>query len=126
VDFLRSTELRQAIHAREGGKCFYYRRRIPGRSRCLDYVVPRAKSGQNSYRNLASCCAACNWQKRDRPAEDFLRDLYREGRLSAKDLSARLRKLQDLAAGKLRPRVFDGEDTRSEQPGLRRDEVVGG
>src|SRR6266700_5958981 len=60
----------------------------------------RVKSGQNSYRNLVSCCAACNWQKKDHAAEVFLRQLYREGRLSAKDLSARLQAVQDLAAGK--------------------------
>lgn len=110
LDFLRSRKLRQAIHAREGGKCFYCRRRIPLRSRCLDHVVPRAKSGQNSYRNLVSCCAACNWQKKDLATEDFLRRLYRDGRLSAKDLRARLRAVQALASGRLRPQVFSGEN----------------
>lgn len=104
VDFLRSTELRQAIHAREGGQCFYCRRRIPERSLCLDHVVPCAKSGQNSYRNLVSSCAECNWQKKDHAAEDFLRELYREGRLSRKELSGGLGKLVALAAGKLRPK----------------------
>jgi 5-methylcytosine-specific restriction endonuclease McrA len=111
LDFLRT--LRQTIHAREGGKCFYCRRRIPRRTHCLDHVVPRAKSGLNSYRNLVSCCAECNWQKKDHAAADFLRELYREGRLSANDLSARFRAVQDLAAGKLRPQVFNGEDTGS-------------
>jgi len=105
MDFLRTPALRQAIHAREGGKCFYCLRRIARRSRCLDHVVPRAKSGQNSYRNLVSCCAACNWQKRDHAAQDFLRQLYQEGRLSAKDLTALLLAVQALAAGKLRPVV---------------------
>ncbi|HEV2195424.1 MAG TPA: HNH endonuclease [Candidatus Acidoferrum sp.] len=106
VDFLRSTELRQAIHAREGGQCFYCRRRTPGgRSLCLDHVVPCARSGENSYRNLVSCCAECNWQKKDHGAEDFLRELYREGRLSRKELSGGLRKLRALVAGELRPRL---------------------
>ena len=89
-------------------------------------MVPRAKSGQNSYRNVVSCCAECNWQKKDHAAEDFLRELYREGGLSRKDLSARLQALQDLAAGKLRPHVFNGEDAGSERSGLKRKEVVGG
>jgi hypothetical protein len=57
----------------------------------------------------------CNWRKKDRPAPDFLRELYREGRLSAKDLTARLHALQDLAAGKLRPQVFSAEDAGSEK-----------
>ena len=113
VDFLRSTELRQAIHARESGQCFYCRRRIPGRSLCLDHVVPCVKSGQNSYRNLVSCCAECNWQKKDHAAVDFLRELYREGRLSCKELSGGLRKLQALAAGKLRPPVPVPSDLQS-------------
>jgi hypothetical protein len=113
MDFMRTRALRQAIHAREGGKCFYCLRRIPRRSRCLDHVLPRAKSGQNSYRNLVSCCAACNWQKKDHPAEDFLRELYREGRLSAKDLSARLLAVEAPAAGKLWPQVFSKEDAKS-------------
>ena len=114
LDFLRTRKLRQAIHAREGGNCFYCLRRIPSRSRCLDHVVPRAKSGQNSYRNLVSCCPECNWQKKDHAAADFLRVLYRERRLSRKDLSRRLRALQALAAGKLRPQVLSGEDTQSD------------
>jgi len=105
MDFLRTRALRQALHAREGGLCFYCLRQPPGRSHCLDHVVPRAYGGSNSYRNLVSCCLDCNSRKRDTPAADFLRRLFREGRLSAKDLSARLRAVQDLAAGKLQPEV---------------------
>ncbi len=105
VDFLRTRTLRQAIHAREAGLCFYCLRQIPSRAHCLDHVAPRAYGGSNSYRNLVSCCLDCNSRKRDIPAADFLRRLFREGRLSAKDLRARLRAVQDLAAGKLRPEV---------------------
>jgi hypothetical protein len=45
----------------------------------------------------------CNTRKGDRPAPDFLRTLYRSGRLTPAELDARLRALKDLAAGKLRP-----------------------
>src|SRR5713101_1025357 len=76
--------------------------------------------------NLVSCCLDCNSRKKDLPAEDFLRRLFREGRLSAKDLSARLLAVQALAAGKLRPQVFNGEDTGSARSRLNREEVVGG
>jgi 5-methylcytosine-specific restriction endonuclease McrA len=107
LDFLRTPALRQAIHARGGGVCFYCLRQTPSRAHCLDHVVPVAKSGGNSYRNLVSSCMDCNSRKKDLPAEDFLRRLYREARLSAKDLSARLRAVQALAAGKLRPVVAD-------------------
>jgi hypothetical protein len=36
-------------------------------------------------------------------APDFLRNLYRQGRLTPAELDARLRDLKDLADGKLRP-----------------------
>jgi hypothetical protein len=45
----------------------------------------------------------CNAQKREKPADDFLRRLYRERRLTATELAARLRALDALASGKLRP-----------------------
>jgi 5-methylcytosine-specific restriction endonuclease McrA len=110
LDFMRTRDLRQAIHAREAGVCFYCLRQIPSRAHCLDHVVPQAAGGSNSYRNLASCCLDCNPQKSNRPAEDFLRELYREGRLSAKDLTARLLAVQTIAAGKLRPQVLSEKD----------------
>jgi len=114
VDFLRSGALRRAIHAREGGVCFYCLRHTPSRAHCLDHVVPLMEGGSNSYRNLVSCCMGCNSEKRVQAAADFLRQLYREGRLSKEDLSARLLAVQALAAGKFRPQVFGGENPGSE------------
>jgi len=103
ADFLEKQFLRLAIHEREGGRCFYCSRRITRHRRCLDHVVPRAELGQNSYRNLVSCCLDCNSLKAERPAVEFVRWLYRERRLSDAELSGRLRALDDLAAGKLIP-----------------------
>jgi 5-methylcytosine-specific restriction endonuclease McrA len=103
TDFLSTWALRSTIHAREGGLCFYCLRRTPGHVRCLDHVVPRVRFGRNSYRNLVSCCVECNGRKGDRPAQDFLRTLYRQGRLTHSELDARMGALKDLAAGKLRP-----------------------
>ena len=102
-DFLKTWLLRKAIHDRERGACFYCLRRTPGKVRCLDHVVPRVRLGPNSYRNLVSCCIECNTRKGDRPAADFLRTLYRLGRLTPAELDVRLRALKELAAGKLRP-----------------------
>jgi len=107
TDFLQSWALRKTIHDRERGACFYCLRRTPANVQCLDHVVPRVRFGRNSYRNLVSCCIECNTRKSDRPARDFLRTLYRQGRLTPAELDARLRALKDLAAGKLRPPGFD-------------------
>ena len=103
TDFMKTWALRKAIHDRERGACFYCLRGTPAKVHCLDHVVPRVRFGRNSYRNLVSCCLECNSSKGDRPAADFLRILYRKGRLTSAELDARLRALKDLAAGKLRP-----------------------
>ncbi len=103
VDFLKTLELRRAIHAREQGRCFYCLRQVPARLACLDHVVPRARVGCNSYRNLVSSCMECNSEKGERPAEEFVRGLYRGRRLTAAELKNRLSGLDALAAGKLRP-----------------------
>ena len=107
IDFMGTREKRQAIHAREGGVCFYCLRVIGPGMQCLDHVMPRSQEGSNSYRNLVSCCLECNSHKGERPASDFLRLLYREGRLTGAELMCALQSLKDLAAGKLRPLLPD-------------------
>jgi 5-methylcytosine-specific restriction endonuclease McrA len=108
VDFLKTLELRRAIYARERGRCFYCLRRVPSRLECLDHVVPLARVGGNSYRNLVSACMECNAQKREQPAEEYLRWLFREHRLGAAELRGRFEALELLAAGKLRPPLPSG------------------
>jgi predicted DNA-binding transcriptional regulator len=103
ADFLKNERLRKTIHARERNQCFYCMRRTPPAVQCLDHVVPRVQQGCNSYRNLVSSCIECNSQKGERPADDFLRSLYREGRLNSSELASRLRALDALASGKLCP-----------------------
>jgi|SRR5215472_2363889 len=102
-DFLRMPNLRQAIHNREGGRCFYCMRRLTPQMRCLDHVVPQAKQGHNGYRNVVSSCLECNSQKGEGSAADHLRWLFRERRLTASELAGRLRALEAVAAGKLVP-----------------------
>jgi 5-methylcytosine-specific restriction endonuclease McrA len=105
TDFLEKRALREAIHAREGGHCFYCLRRVTAATRCIDHVIPRVRMGRNCYRNLVSTCAECNSQKGERQAEDFLRWLYGEGRLESSELKERLRALEKMASGKMRPAV---------------------
>src|SRR6267378_219473 len=106
LDFLKTRALRQSIHLRERDHCFYCLRRTDARVQCLDHVVPRARAGRNSYRNLVSSCLECNSLKGERPAADFLRWLYRERRITSAELNARLRTLDALASGKLPPPVL--------------------
>ena len=55
---------RLRLSIRERGHCFYCLRRTDARVQCLDHVVPRARPGRNSYRNLVSSCLECNSLKR--------------------------------------------------------------
>jgi len=113
TDFLQTKARREAIHGRERGVCFYCMRRITARVRCLDHVVPAVRRGSNSYRNLVSSCAECNAQKGETSAEGFLRSLYRDGRLTTGEFTGRLRAVEALAAGKLRP-ALSSEDAKDD------------
>lgn len=110
TNFWETPGLREAIHAREGGRCFYCMRRVKPAVRCLDHVVPQVRAGSNSYRNLVSSCTECNSRKLDQRAEDFLRWLFREGQLTAAQLKGRLRGLEALAEGKMRPVTERGKE----------------
>jgi hypothetical protein len=103
ADFLQDGTLRKTIHAREGGQCFSCLRRITPAVQCLDHVVPCAQLGRNSHRNLVSSCIARQLTEGGKGGEDFLRRLYCERRLSAAELTGRLRALDALASGKLPP-----------------------
>lgn len=118
ADFLEKRELREAIHAREGERCFYCLRRLTAATKCLDHVIPVVRAGRNTYRNLVSACSECNSQKGEKEAKDLLRWLYREGRLTAGELSERLGALEKLAAGELRPAAL-GNERGPEDEGLR-------
>jgi hypothetical protein len=48
----------------------------------------------------------CNSQKGEQTAEEYLRWLFRGRRLSDAELGGRLRALDELAAGKLRPSLL--------------------
>lgn len=103
LDFLKHPARRRAIHLRERGRCFYWLGPLTVSTRCIDHVIPLVELQDNSFRNLVSCCRKCNFQKSDLPAEGYLRRLYDDRRLTAAQLTARLRASDALVTGKLRP-----------------------
>lgn len=105
LNFLNDPARRRAIHARERGRCFYCLGGVTVQTRSLDHVVPRIELVDNTYRNLVSCCKECNSHKSDLAAPDYLCRLHRQRRLTANELTGRLRAVDALATGKLRPRI---------------------
>jgi HNH endonuclease len=120
LDFFAAQSLREAIYVRERHSCFYCLRRLKKTTRCLDHVIARMHSGGNSYRNLVACCMECNSRKAQRPAADFLCSLFHERRLTTRLLASRLRALEALAAGNLRPRLPDKQGDRRNVSGFPR------
>jgi len=102
MDFFSDPENREAIFAREGQKCFYCLASLNDRNRVIDHVVPKAER-DNSYRNCVGACLNCNSEKCDSVGEDFLRTLYRKGRLRAEELDSRLQLLSRIRDGCEKP-----------------------
>ncbi|HKV25802.1 MAG TPA: HNH endonuclease [Candidatus Acidoferrum sp.] len=120
TDFLETRGLREAIYAREKGRCFYCMRRATTTVRCIDHVIPQVRGGGNSYRNLVTSCGECNSQKGEQEAKKLLRWLYREGRLTGGELTERIAALEMLAAGKLRPKPGASEQEKKIRAGVLR------
>ncbi len=102
LDCSNDPRARKAIFRRERGRCFYCFREISGLAAVLDHVVPRSRGGAHGYRNVVACCQECNSLKGAGRAADFLRTLFRTGRLNSAELQLRLAALARLSRGQLR------------------------
>lgn len=107
LDFFVEEANRQAILVRDNYACFYCGRALTESNYVIEHVISRPE-GNNTYRNLVAACLDCNNRKNDIPADDFLRSLYRQGLLSADELTTRLESLQRLREGKLKPTLVSG------------------
>jgi biotin operon repressor len=103
ADCFKNEKMRAAILRRERQTCFYCLRQMRAGAAVFDHVVASAHGGDNTFRNIVACCFDCNSRKRNRPAAEFLRELYRTARLSDDELDARLIALETLQSGQLVP-----------------------
>ena len=102
MDFFEVPENRLRILEREGRRCFYTLVKLDEENFVAEHVVSRT-SGNNGYRNIVAPTRDANNRKGSMGAEDFLRLLYREGKLSEAELEDRLLQLKRLKAGDLKP-----------------------
>jgi 5-methylcytosine-specific restriction endonuclease McrA len=102
-NFFETRSLRRAIFRREQHRCFYCLRPLRPWNSTLDHVQPRSLKMDHSYRNLVAACLDCNSRKGRRGASRFLRELYRQEVLSARDFRSRRYALRALKQGRRKP-----------------------
>lgn len=103
IDFFSNRRFVDALLDRENHRCFYCLKGVRTDSCELDHVISRVNGGDNSFKNIVVSCHDCNTSKLAADPADFLRTLFRKGRLSAAELEERLATLEQLQSGKLAP-----------------------
>jgi len=102
IDFFNDAENRLTILKRENFRCFYTLKQIDEDSFVVDHVVSRP-NGNNGYRNVVAASREANNRKGAMVADDFIRQLFREGYLSEQECAERLKALEALREGHLKP-----------------------
>jgi DNA-binding Lrp family transcriptional regulator len=105
INFFSDSQYREAILRREASACFYCLRKLTRENNALDHLVPQRDGGNDTYRNVVAACHSCNSSKNAISAEDFIRGLYRSGRLSDTELDQRLLAVEAVKQGELKPDV---------------------
>ena len=88
--------------AQEVGHCFFCLRKLPQEA-SIPVSSARGKGTNPTGQNAALACQECSNQKQGTPDDNFLRQLYRKGFLSASELEERLQVLGNLQAAKGHP-----------------------
>ncbi len=105
LDFFAGRTYVGELLCREGNRCFYCLKVISQADCQLDHVVSQSIRLDNSYRNIVAACFQCNTEKGAAKADDFLRQLFRSGRLSADELADRIEQCTALVEGHLAPEL---------------------
>jgi hypothetical protein len=72
IEKTRRQLLRDDIYRRDDYRCRYCGRQFTRDQLTLDHVKPKARRGPSTRDNLVACCTACNKEKRDMSARDFM------------------------------------------------------
>jgi len=107
MDFFSVPANREAVFARERHRCFYCLASLTEHNRVIDHVSSLPQR-DNSYRNCVAACLSCNSEKGADVGEDFLRVLYRKGRLRAEELDSRIQLLRRIQEGLEKPEFTSG------------------
>ena len=90
---MRSRRKHRRVLRESNGACFYCSKRLARGRGQFDHVVPLAWGGSEDDWNVVLSCMECNVRKGQSDAGDFLRTLWRQGRIARLELRARLAKV---------------------------------
>src|SRR5689334_11303891 len=95
-DLERPAPLRRInLYILYGGRCAYCGKARPSEEMTFDHILPRARGGISSYRNLALACMACNLRKACRtPGEAGMRPLQEPHHPTLAELNRRARRMR--------------------------------
>ncbi len=102
MDFFNDPVNRVLILKRENYRCFYTLKKLTAETFVVEHVVSRP-DGNNGYRNCVAASREANNKKGSLSAEDFIRSLYRDDYLNTFEFQGRMRALQELQDGLLKP-----------------------
>ena len=78
VDFLRPVCSRKNIILRDGNICQYCGEEFHSDDLTMDHVVPKARGGEKSWKNIVTACKPCNQKKGSRTPEQAGMRLLKE------------------------------------------------
>jgi hypothetical protein len=102
MDFFKDPANRLLLLEREKHRCFYTLKPLTSDSFVVEHIVSRPH-GDNSYRNCVAASREANNKKASSSAEDFLRRLFRDGFLNEAEFTERLKTLELVKSGNLKP-----------------------
>lgn len=105
IDFYEGRNYVDELLVREENKCFYTLQNITKENCVLDHVIPQAKGGNNSYKNIVASSFDANSLKNDKDADDFAREIYRMGLINFDEMQGLLKKIELLQSGDLVPDI---------------------
>jgi len=86
-------ELRKMFHTSYGKGCKYCDRKMTIRNMVCDHIIPLAKGGESTVKNLQLICKSCNTRKGPLDEKDFIDLIQWVGKLKDETKEYVLRKL---------------------------------
>ena len=105
LDFYKGRKYLSSLMERDSKRCIYCLKHVTPEKCVLDHIVPLARAGDNSYRNIAVSCHDCNSRKGDSDPIEFIRSLYRNDMLTESEFQERKEFIEKVRTGIVKPQM---------------------